>query len=112
MTLNRGQEVPHEGPMCDLLWSDPDDRCGWGISPRGAGYTQPSISDPLGRFGSQLNLSPEIEAPKRRGPQQEQGYEKMTPALLVQKRAKAAKQETHNNEVDQHHKTQRRFCLF
>jgi len=20
---------------CDLLWSDPDDRCGWGISPRG-----------------------------------------------------------------------------
>ena len=32
-------QVPHEGPMCDLLWSDPDDRCGWGISPRGAGYT-------------------------------------------------------------------------
>ncbi|KAF5175619.1 Serine/threonine-protein phosphatase PP2A catalytic subunit, partial [Thalictrum thalictroides] len=30
------QEVPHEGPMCDLLWSD---RCGWGISLRGAGYT-------------------------------------------------------------------------
>ena len=38
-TLDRIQEVPHEGPMCDLLWSDPDDRCGWGISPRGAGYT-------------------------------------------------------------------------
>ncbi|WMV07825.1 hypothetical protein MTR67_001210 [Solanum verrucosum] len=37
--LDRIQEVPHEGPMCDLLWSDPDDRCGWGISPRGAGYT-------------------------------------------------------------------------
>jgi len=33
------EQVPHEGPMCDLLWSDPDDRCGWGISPRGAGYT-------------------------------------------------------------------------
>ena len=33
------EEVPHEGPMCDLLWSDPDDRMGWGISPRGAGYT-------------------------------------------------------------------------
>lgn len=32
-------QVPHEGPMCDLLWSDPDDRSGWGISPRGAGYT-------------------------------------------------------------------------
>ena len=24
--------------MCDLLWSDPDERGGWGISPRGAGY--------------------------------------------------------------------------
>mmetsp|Transcript_12551 Transcript_12551/g.14472 ORF Transcript_12551/g.14472 Transcript_12551/m.14472 type:complete len:315 (+) Transcript_12551:38-982(+) len=38
-SLDRIQEVPHEGPMCDLLWSDPDDRSGWGISPRGAGYT-------------------------------------------------------------------------
>jgi len=37
--LNRFQEIPHEGPMCDLVWSDPDERCGWGISPRGAGYT-------------------------------------------------------------------------
>ncbi|KAF7331123.1 Serine/threonine-protein phosphatase [Mycena venus] len=36
-SIDRVQEVPHEGPMCDLLWSDPDDRCGWGISPRGAG---------------------------------------------------------------------------
>jgi len=37
--LDRFMEVPHEGPICDLLWSDPDDRCGWGISPRGAGYS-------------------------------------------------------------------------
>jgi serine/threonine-protein phosphatase 2A catalytic subunit len=37
--LDRIQEVPHAGPMCDLLWSDPDDRTGWGLSPRGAGYT-------------------------------------------------------------------------
>ncbi|XP_054648618.1 serine/threonine-protein phosphatase 2A catalytic subunit beta isoform-like isoform X2 [Dunckerocampus dactyliophorus] len=64
--LDRLQEVPHEvqmsvqrnllwsnvlyrdastiylrnhGPMCDLLWSDPDDHYGWGISLRGAGYT-------------------------------------------------------------------------
>ncbi|KAF3993098.1 hypothetical protein FT663_00922 [Candidozyma haemuli var. vulneris] len=37
--LNRIQEVPHDGPMCDLLWSDPDDRGGWGISARGAGFT-------------------------------------------------------------------------
>lgn len=28
-----------QGPMCDLLWSDPDERGGWGISPRGAGFT-------------------------------------------------------------------------
>lgn len=24
--------------MCDLLWSDPDDITGWGMSPRGAGF--------------------------------------------------------------------------
>uniref|UniRef100_A0A1B6G1W4 Serine/threonine-protein phosphatase n=1 Tax=Cuerna arida TaxID=1464854 RepID=A0A1B6G1W4_9HEMI len=36
--LDRKTEVPHEGPMCDLLWSDPDDIQGWGVSPRGAGY--------------------------------------------------------------------------
>ena len=33
------QEIPHEGPMCDLLWSDPDDRVGFNVSPRGAGFT-------------------------------------------------------------------------
>ncbi|CCM00290.1 uncharacterized protein FIBRA_02320 [Fibroporia radiculosa] len=62
--IDRKQEVPHDGPMCDLLWSDPDgeslpvawdDECaprnfslicrpggeditGWGLSPRGAGF--------------------------------------------------------------------------
>jgi len=36
--MDRIQETPHEGPMCDLLWSDPDDCVGWKISPRGAGY--------------------------------------------------------------------------
>lgn len=36
--IDRKQEVPHEGPMCDLLWSDPEETDGWGISPRGAGY--------------------------------------------------------------------------
>ncbi|KRX02521.1 hypothetical protein PPERSA_11861 [Pseudocohnilembus persalinus] len=37
--LNRFQDIQIEGGMCDLLWSDPDDRIGWGLSPRGAGYT-------------------------------------------------------------------------
>lgn len=37
--IDRKQEVPHDGPMCDLLWSDPEENSrGWGISPRGAGY--------------------------------------------------------------------------
>mmetsp|Transcript_8381 Transcript_8381/g.52376 ORF Transcript_8381/g.52376 Transcript_8381/m.52376 type:complete len:229 (+) Transcript_8381:380-1066(+) len=37
-TIDRKQEVPHDGPMCDLLWSDPEEINGWGLSPRGAGY--------------------------------------------------------------------------
>ncbi len=53
--LNRVVEVNHEGSMCDLLWSDPDDKTGWGISPRGAGYTFGSdISD---RFNRENGLS-------------------------------------------------------
>lgn len=34
---NRVQEVPDSGLICDLLWSDPDDKDGISISPRGAG---------------------------------------------------------------------------
>ncbi|GKA94412.1 serine/threonine-protein phosphatase PP-X isozyme 2 [Tanacetum coccineum] len=38
-TIDRKQEVPHEGPLCDLLWSDPEDTVdSWGLSPRGAGF--------------------------------------------------------------------------
>jgi len=38
-TIDRKQEVPHEGAMCDLLWSDPEDGMeGWSTSPRGAGF--------------------------------------------------------------------------
>lgn len=39
MKANKERSLFFKGPMCDLLWSDPDDRGGWGISPRGAGYT-------------------------------------------------------------------------
>ena len=38
LKIDRVQEVPNEGPMCDLLWSDPEDRLGFELSPRGAGY--------------------------------------------------------------------------
>ncbi|OIR57809.1 MAG: serine/threonine-protein phosphatase PP2A catalytic subunit [Amphiamblys sp. WSBS2006] len=37
-SINRVVEIPHDGPMCDLLWSDPDEKPGWNLSPRGAGY--------------------------------------------------------------------------
>ena len=36
--LNRKQEIPHSGAICDLLWSDPEEKDGWGPSPRGAGF--------------------------------------------------------------------------
>ncbi|QPG77252.1 phosphoprotein phosphatase PP4 catalytic subunit [Brettanomyces nanus] len=37
--IDRKQEVPHEGSMCDLLWSDPEENIpAWAVSPRGAGY--------------------------------------------------------------------------
>jgi len=34
----RRQEVPNEGPFCDLMWSDPDSVETWAVSPRGAGW--------------------------------------------------------------------------
>jgi len=39
--IDRFREIPHEGPMADLVWSDPADadQDGFAISPRGAGYT-------------------------------------------------------------------------
>ena len=37
--LDRVREIPHEGAFCDMMWSDPDDRSGFGVSSRGAGYT-------------------------------------------------------------------------
>lgn len=37
-SIDRKKEVPHEGAMCDLLWSDPEDVDTWSLSPRGAGF--------------------------------------------------------------------------
>lgn len=44
-TINRFQEIPHEGAYCDLVWSDPEDLMTepWQISPRGAGYLFGSV---------------------------------------------------------------------
>ena len=43
-TIDRVREVPHEGPFCDLMWSDPEEIETWAVSPRGAGWL----------FGSQV----------------------------------------------------------
>ncbi|ELP90160.1 protein phsophatase-2A, putative [Entamoeba invadens IP1] len=40
--VDRKKEVPHDGVMCDLLWSDPEENkpyIDWEESPRGAGHT-------------------------------------------------------------------------
>ena len=36
--IDRRMEIPHEGPFCDLMWSDPEDIETWGVSNRGAGW--------------------------------------------------------------------------
>jgi serine/threonine-protein phosphatase 4 catalytic subunit len=52
--LDRKQEVPHDGAMCDLMWSDPDDITGWSVSPRGAGYL--FGSDIVEKFNRENNI--------------------------------------------------------
>ena len=52
--IDRKQEVPHDGAMCDLMWSDPEDIEGWGVSPRGAGYL--FGGDVVARFGHANNI--------------------------------------------------------
>eukprot|EP00930_Biecheleria_cincta_P003778 TRINITY_DN104697_c0_g1_i1.p1 TRINITY_DN104697_c0_g1~~TRINITY_DN104697_c0_g1_i1.p1 ORF type:complete len:329 (-),score=63.25 TRINITY_DN104697_c0_g1_i1:63-1049(-) len=37
-TINRVQEIPHEGAFGDIVWSDPEDIESWAVSPRGAGW--------------------------------------------------------------------------
>jgi len=44
--INRKQEIPNDGPFCDLMWSDPEDIETWSVSPRGAGWL----------FGSRVTL--------------------------------------------------------
>eukprot|EP00033_Pygsuia_biforma_P000133 GCRY01000168.1.p1 GENE.GCRY01000168.1~~GCRY01000168.1.p1 ORF type:complete len:306 (+),score=28.97 GCRY01000168.1:245-1162(+) len=52
--IDRKQEIPHDGAMCDMMWSDPEEIEGWGLSPRGAGYL--FGGDILKQFLQQNNL--------------------------------------------------------
>lgn len=58
-TIDRKQEVPHDGPMCDLLWSDPE---GIYRQPWWSLTFQQSLSDPVAtsgrRFLNRLVFSP------------------------------------------------------
>jgi len=36
--INRNDELPASGPLCDICWSDPDSIQGWRLNQRGAGY--------------------------------------------------------------------------
>lgn len=38
--INRVSDIPESGPMCDIVWSDPDlsSKEGWSINSRGAGF--------------------------------------------------------------------------
>lgn len=76
--IDRKQEVPHDGAMCDLLWSDPEDGVeSWGLSPRGAGFL----------FGneivSQFNATNKIELIARAHQLVMEGYKEMFNAQLV-----------------------------
>lgn len=45
--IMRPTDVPDQGLLCDLLWSDPDkDTMGWGENDRGVSFT----------FGAEVNL--------------------------------------------------------
>eukprot|EP00928_Gymnodinium_smaydae_P061966 TRINITY_DN45915_c0_g1_i1.p1 TRINITY_DN45915_c0_g1~~TRINITY_DN45915_c0_g1_i1.p1 ORF type:complete len:331 (+),score=52.93 TRINITY_DN45915_c0_g1_i1:227-1219(+) len=51
-TINRVQEIPHEGAFGDLVWSDPEEIETWAVSPRGAGWL---FGDRPTRHFSRLN---------------------------------------------------------
>jgi serine/threonine-protein phosphatase PP1 catalytic subunit len=55
--IARPLEVPEEGLLCDLLWSDPSpDVCGWGENDRGTSVTfgQDIVADFCQKFGFEL----------------------------------------------------------
>jgi serine/threonine-protein phosphatase 4 catalytic subunit len=38
LAIDRKQEIPHTGLMCDIMWSDPEEVKSWTYSTRGAGW--------------------------------------------------------------------------
>ncbi|XP_064551950.1 serine/threonine-protein phosphatase alpha-3 isoform [Drosophila montana] len=55
--INRPCEIPEQGLLCDLLWSDPDEKTlGWGLNERGVSYTFGAdiVSSFLDRHGFSL----------------------------------------------------------
>ena len=76
-TIDRKQEIPHDGSMCDLMWSDPEDIDGWGLSPRGAGYLFG------GDITAQFNQTNKIELIGRAHQLVMEGYKYMFSESLV-----------------------------
>ena len=38
--IDRNHEIPYEGMLTDMIWSDPDEKCeNWNENPRGMGFT-------------------------------------------------------------------------
>eukprot|EP00397_Hematodinium_sp_SG-2012_P056784 GEMP01070410.1.p1 GENE.GEMP01070410.1~~GEMP01070410.1.p1 ORF type:complete len:368 (+),score=77.90 GEMP01070410.1:37-1140(+) len=58
--LDRFAEIPHEGPLSDIVWSDPSEREGFQVSPRGAGFL--FGEDVLDRFLHLNNLAKVVRA--------------------------------------------------
>jgi len=56
-SIDRQQEIPHEGAFCDLVWSDPEDiAVPWQVSPRGAGWLFGSIVTDEFNYVNRLDL--------------------------------------------------------
>mmetsp|Transcript_16677 Transcript_16677/g.21868 ORF Transcript_16677/g.21868 Transcript_16677/m.21868 type:complete len:302 (+) Transcript_16677:321-1226(+) len=72
-TIDRAQEIPHEGPFCDLMWSDPEDIEAWAMSPRGAGFLFGS------RVTSEFNHINRIDLICRAHQLVQEGYKYMFP---------------------------------